>query len=685
MDRKPSYEELEERIKYLESELASKKKDTGISDDFKRLADSLEDVMYHHDISSKTFTFYNKFGQKLYGLKGKDGKPHTSKGVFLSIHKEDREKVKKAAKDSLKPGCDKGKVEYRQYHPDGSLRWMHDRWTVIRDKSGTPVAIEGVVRDNTEHNQALESLKRAEAKYRNVARATSDIIYEFQIKDEIFTYISPNCEEILGYTAHEVINKKHFIRKKLILPEDFEKIKKKIVTVFKGSENKMSIEFKMRCKDGSIKYMFENAILIRDKNGRVVRATGSYKDITDMKRMEAQLHQAQKIEAIGTLAGGIAHDFNNLLMGIQGRTSLMMMDTDSSHPIFEHLKGIEDYVESGAELTRQLLGFARGGKYEIKPTDLNELVKSQNRMFGRTRKEITLRGKYEKNLWTAEVDKGQIDQVLLNLYVNAWQAMPAGGDLYVQTANVILDETYGRPFIVKPGKYVMISVADTGTGMDETTRERIFDPFFTTKEMGRGTGLGLASVYGIIKNHGGFIDVDSEKGEGATFKIYLPATSAKSKEPGTKRKKQDEPAGGKETVLLVDDEEMIIDVAGQMIEKLGYNVLVARSGKEAIEIVSKAQEARHMEKESKAHEVPAAMPPVPDIIILDMIMPHMSGGETYDGFKDITPKVKVLLSSGYSIDGKANEIMERGCNGFIQKPFNMKSLSLKIREILNEK
>ena len=233
------------------------------------------------------------------------------------------------------------------------------------------------------------------------------------------------------------------------------------------------------------------------------------KDITSIKRIEqekfelqAQLQQAQKMEAMGTLSGGIAHDFNNLLMGIQGRTSLIMMGKNSFHPDYRHLKEIEESVKSAADLTRQLLGFARGGKYEVKPANLNNLLKKSSEMFGRTRKEIKRHETYQKDIWTIEVDGGQIEQVLLNLFVNAWHAMPGGGDLFIETENVTVDENFIRPFEVQLGKYVKISIADTGVGMDEATRQRIFEPFFTTRKMGRGTGLGLASVYGIIKNHG---------------------------------------------------------------------------------------------------------------------------------------------------------------------------------------
>jgi len=388
-----------------------------------------------------------------------------------------------------------------------------------------------------------------------------------------------------------------------------------------------------------------------------------FRDTTRLKKLEDQLHQALKMEAVGTLAGGIAHDFNNLLMAIQGHASIMLMNKDSSHPDIRHLKGIEDDIESAADLTRQLLGFARSGKYEVRPTDLNEVIKKQNRMFGRTKKEISIRGKYEKDLWSVEVDRGQFEQVLLNLYINAWQAMPGGGDLYLETENVTLDQTDVKPFSIEPGRYVKISVTDTGVGMDKETREKIFEPFFTTKEMGRGTGLGLASAYGIIKNHGGFINVYSEKGHGTTFNIYLPASE---KEVIEEKKPAGETVSGTETVLFVDDEDMIIEVAEELFERLGYKVLTAGSGREAIETYEKNKERI-------------------DMVLLDMVMPDMSGGETYDKLKKINPDIKILLASGYSMNGQATEIMDRGCSGFIQKPFKMRELSQKLREILDEK
>ena len=314
-------------------------------------------------------------------------------------------------------------------------------------------------------------------------------------------------------------------------------------------------------------------------------------------------------------------------------------------------------------IMKKLLSFARGGKYEDKPVDLNNLVKKSSEMFGRTKKEITIHPKYQEDIWTVEVDRGQIEQALLNLYINAWQAMPEGGEIYLKTENVVLDINYVKPYGVRPGNYVKASVTDTGVGMDDITAQRIFDPFFTTKELGRGTGLGLASAYGIIRNHEGIINVYSEKGKGTTFNIYLPVSE---KEITENKELHEESIKGSETVLLVDDEEMIIDVGANMLKALGYKVIVATGGKKAVEIIEKMENSTG----------------VPDLIILDMVMPEMGGGETYDLLKAINPNIKVLLSSGYSMNGQMKDILKRGCNGFIQKPFSMIELSKIIRQIL---
>jgi len=339
----------------------------------------------------------------------------------------------------------------------------------------------------------------------------------------------------------------------------------------------------------------------------------------------------------------------------------MLCNLESGHPHYEKLRSIEDQITSASELTRQLLGFARRGKYEVKPTNLNLILEKTSIMFGRARREITIHRKFQEDLWATEVDQGQIEQVLLNIYVNAWQAMPGGGDLYLETKNMIVDANFEKRYSVKPGKYVKMSMTDTGVGMDEKIRERIFEPFFTTKEMGRGTGLGLASAYGIIKGHGGFINVYSEKGHGTTFGIYLPATE---KEVPAEKVPAKEVLKGYETILLVDDEDMVINVSREILDALGYKVIVARTGPEAIEIYKARQE-----------EI--------DLIILDMIMPGMGGGDAFDALKSINPQIKVILSSGFSINGRPAKMLDRGCQAFIQKPYSMGDLSQKIRVVLD--
>jgi len=383
----------------------------------------------------------------------------------------------------------------------------------------------------------------------------------------------------------------------------------------------------------------------------------------ERRKLEASLRKAQKFEAIGTLAGGIAHDFNNLLMGIQGRSSLMAINLDPSHPLMEHVNAIEEYVRSAADLTRQLLGLARGGKYEVKPIDLNDLIRESASMFGRTKKEITIHRETTSSHIVIEVDKRQIEQVLLNMYVNAWQAMPQGGDLYLKTKTVILDDLDCRIYDMAPGNYACISITDTGIGMPPETQLRVFDPFFTTKDKHRGTGLGLASAYGIIKNHSGTITIYSEVGHGTTFNIYLPLSQ--------KAAQQVIPVDnhlvkGSETILLVDDEKMILDVGKAMLEVLGYQVITTDNGKSAIELIE--------EHDSSI-----------SLVVLDMIMPGMDGGKTFDRIREIKPEMPVILSSGYSINGQADDIIQRGCDGFIQKPFNISEISVIVRKILGGK
>ena len=468
-------------------------------------------------------------------------------------------------------------------------RLFHSNYFPVRDTEGKVTRIAIFAREITAQVRAEEALRESEEKYRTILESIEEGYYEVNIAGD-FTFFNDSLTTIFGYTRDEMQGMNYKQNTDTTETDRLYQVFNKVYTTGKPSKG---AEYRISGKNGTTKYVEVSVSLLKDKEGKGVGFGGITRDVTERKiaeqeknRLEAQFQQAQKMEATGTLAGGIAHDFNNLLMAMQGNASLALLNKDSSHPDYERLKNIEKYIRDAATLTKQLLGFARGGKYEVRPTNLNTLLQKSSKMFGRTKKEITIHQKYQEDLWAAEADSGQIEQVLLNLYVNAWQAMPGGGELYLETQNTTIDESSSNQYDVIPGKYVKISITDTGSGMDEATQKRIFDPFFTTKEMGRRTGLGLASVYGIVKSHCGFIDVYSEKGHGTTFKIHLPAIEADSIAPVVEPGKTIEMGRGKETMLLVDDEDIIIEVGEELLQEMGYHVLIAKSGREAIEIVS---------------------------------------------------------------------------------------------------
>ncbi len=384
-------------------------------------------------------------------------------------------------------------------------------------------------------------------------------------------------------------------------------------------------------------------------------------DITARRRLERSLAEAQKMEAIGTLAGGIAHDFNNILMSIGGYAALLLRAKGHTARQRGHLESIHQMVESGAGVTRQLLGFARGGKYDVLTTDLREQLHGSLALFGRAKREIQTEEDLPQDLWTVDVDRPQLEQVMLNLYVNAWQAMPQGGEIRVSGQNVTLGVEAASLRHLAPGDYVRIMVRDNGAGMDEATRARVFEPFFTTKGLGRGTGLGLASAYGILKNHGGMIEVDSEPGHGATFTIHLPA----SKKPLTAAEDSaTETQQGHETLLLVDDQRAVLKSTALLLEDLGYQVHSALDGERALELYEE-------------HRQQVAL------VILDLIMPAMSGAELVERLRALSPELPILVSSGYSQDDRADPLVQNGNSSFMQKPFGIDDLSNKLREMLD--
>jgi len=585
-------------------------------------------------------------------------------GLPLGIytHPDDRDMVKRYYEARKRGEWAPSSYDMRVLKPDGSVITININAVAITYR-GAPATLSFVL-DITERKRAEDALRQSEERYRTIIESIDDDYFETDLQGRI-TFFNKSVGWA-GYTREELIG---ISNHRYARPDMAEKIEKAFRRIYQDGKPGRILDYEIIRKDGAVAYLEMSVSLIRDARGKPVGFRGISRDVTERFKMEherkkltEQLYQAQKMEAIGTLAGGIAHDFNNLLMGIQGYTSLMLLETRASEASHEQLSAVQTLVQSGANLTRQLLGFARAGRTEVVSTNLNDLIAKTVRLFSRTRREIRMFEKYDPDLWTADVDRGQIEQVLLNMFVNAWQAMPGGGSLYLETENVFLDESTARLHNLQTGRYVKTAVTDTGVGMDETTRQRIFDPFFSTKGMGRGTGLGLASAYGIIKGHSGMISVYSEKGKGATFNIYLPASF---NEPDEEETAEADPPGGRETILLVDDEKVITEVTGKLLEELGYRILTAGGGQEAVDLYRQ----KHAEI---------------DLVILDMIMPGLGGSAAFDGMKAVNPSVRVILSSGYSLNGKAQAIMDKGVRFFLQKPYRLYDLAQKIREALSD-
>nr|WP_320015149.1 response regulator [uncultured Desulfobacter sp.] len=392
------------------------------------------------------------------------------------------------------------------------------------------------------------------------------------------------------------------------------------------------------------------------------------RNVTERIQLETQLRQAQKMEAIGTLAGGIAHDFNNILMSIQGYTSLVKIGFNSESEEYKRLSNIDEYVHNGAEMARQLLDFSRKNSRQAATTlNINYLLKTSAKMFGRTRKDIIIHQELDKALWPIMVDESQIKQVLMNLFVNAWHAMPKGGRIVVKSENVALDNRQAQKVgLDQAGNYIRICVSDTGTGIDKETLSRIFDPFFTTKARGQGTGLGLATAYGIIKAHKGTFQVESSPGKGSVFMFFLPAVKGRTHTnhalPSVENKARLIP--GKGRVLLVDDEKEVIEVCKEMLEALGYEVLIAGAGAQAVSVV---------QNDTKGI----------DLIILDVVMPGMDGVQTYDVVRHLNPDIRVLVCSGLSPKKEIRQMIDNGCKDFLLKPFDIAKLSEKIESVFS--
>jgi len=528
--------------------------------------------------------------------------------------------------------------------------------SVLRDPAGHVVGAIECLRDLTNRKKLEERLAQSEKQYHDLVDNSPAGIYRSTLEGQIL-FANQALADILGYgTSGDLLGVDARIF--YLHPED----RGRIVAALRADGLLTNYAVEMTTRNGDCRHIIMSASLDKGViSGVFIDVTQHRLAMEENQKLQMQLMRAQKMEALGTLAGGIAHDFNNILMGIQGNAEVSLSRLPAGDPNHARLKMIGNLVESGARLTQQLLGFARGGKYEIQTIDINAVLEKCTSLFNRTGKEISVAMRLEDDIWAVDADQGQIEQVLLNILINAGQAMPGGGDLYLETANCVRDAADVMPHNVPPGRYVRISFTDTGIGMDDETLERIFDPFFTTKKPERGTGLGLASAYGIVKNHGGYITVQSNPGQGSTFTVHLPAST---NEIAAAVRPPEERLTGRETILVVDDERNVAAVTKEILEDLGYRVFTVGSGQEAVSI--------YMERRDQI-----------DLILLDMIMPGLSGEKTYDTLREIDSTVKVVLASGYSLDDDTRRILARGCRGFIQKPFRIHEISRKVREALD--
>jgi PAS domain S-box-containing protein len=571
-------------------------------------------------------------------------------------------------------------MEFRLRGADGKYRWHLGRAIAERDENGKIIKWYGTNTDINDQKLAEESLRKSEERFQLAARATNDVLWDWDIvTNEVWW--NKGIQTAFGYASDSVDDIQDRIGWWLskIHPEDKDLIEASISEFLAGTDQVWMGEYRFIRGDGSFADVIDRRTILRDEEDIPLRMVGSLLDVSEKRRAERALleseqllRHSQKMEAIGTLTGGVAHDFNNLLTAIIGNAQLALCKLETDDPLRTRLLEIEKASNRAAMLTRQLLAFSRRQHLERRTINLNDTISEISRLLQRIiGEDIEISVKSAPNLSQVFADPAQIEQVIMNLCVNARDAMPDGGKLVIETRNVELDESYCRQYTyAQPGKYIQIKITDNGVGMSEEIKTRIFDPFFTTKEVGKGTGLGLSIAYGIIKQHEGHINVYSKLGTGTTFKILLPVTE-KSVEKQT-TPSQFQLFGGNETILVAEDEESLQDLAKDVLSRLGYKVLVAGNGEEAIEIFEKNRDKI-------------------DLLLFDIVMPRMGGAEAYQRIKESGGRVPLILMTGYSTDTVNNKFFaQHGSTAnfneaTIQKPYSLTELGNTVREVLDNR
>ncbi|MGB8991261.1 MAG: PAS domain S-box protein [Desulfobaccales bacterium] len=582
-------------------------------------------------------------------------------------HPADFEKCLNWFHDLMAGKIESYRLDKRFLHRDGRVIWAHVIVSYEKSVAGPPLFAIGLLEDVTQQKEALEALQRSEARYRLLAENISDIIWTKDLRGKI-TYISPSIQKLTGISAEEAVG---MSIDQIVTPASAELYKTKIADQLKleklgtmDPSRSWTLEGEMRHKDGSTSWAEWKMTFLRDSRGCPIGTVGVTRDISERKNLEKQLVQAQRLEAVARLAGGMAHDFNNFLMAIMGYSEVISINLPTDDPLQQYARDIMLAAERTSSVTRQLLAFSRRQVFQPQILDLNHSVQEMERMLRRLiREDIELDIVLEPDLGNVRADPGQIEQVIMNLVINAKDALPMGGKIQIRTERVYLDEAFAKVHPdIKAGFYMQLTVADNGIGMDAETLDHIFEPFFSTKEGERGSGLGLATVYGIVKQSGGHITVSSQVGKGSIFSIYLPrvlgAEIPKEIVPSLEMLK------GEETILVAEDENILREVICKSLQPYGFKVLEAADGRAALQIAEEFEGPIHL-------------------LLADVVMPGMNGIELASRLAKLHPEIKILYMSGHVESALVRHGLLDSVTPFIQKPCRTITLIKKVREFLH--
>jgi len=628
-----------------------------VEDRFRLMVESVQDYgIFMLDPSGNVFS-WNPGAEKSNGYKSKE-----IVGKHFSCLYTAEDVAAGKPQHGLKIALEEGRFEEEglRLRKGGESFWAIVTITNIHDSKGRNIGFANITRDISEQKRAEETFRLLDRAIQAVTQGI--LITNPNLPDNPIVYASPSFHHRTGYSAEEAIGKNcRFLQGRETDSATVTRIREAIRDGRPCREEVLNYR-----KDGTSFWNELSLAPVVDSTGVTTHFVGVQTDVTQRRQLEDQFRQAQKMEAIGQLAGGVAHDFNNLLTVISGYSELVLEMLSPNDPKRDAIKAISEAGQRAAGLTRQLLSFSRQAVLETKILDLNDVVKETEKLLRRMiGEDIVLTAVLDPNISRIKVDPGQIGQVLMNLAVNARDAMPQGGKLTIETADVQLDETYAaRHAEVRPGRYVRLAVSDNGPGMTQEVKAHIFEPFFTTKGIGKGTGLGLATVYGIVKQSGGSIDIYSELGQGTTFKIYLPAIE-EHPNPSTHAQRGAKVTGGSETVLLVEDEDAVRAIALLALHTYGYTVLQAENGKKALALIEK-----HRGRV--------------DLLVTDVVMPGLSGRELAENLSDRFPGLKVLYVSGYTDDAVIRHGILQVEVAFLQKPYTPRALARKVREVLDK-